>query len=411
MRHIREVELSTEINLSDWKARLEQEVLNLKKRVLESENQKTCRHLKTSQELLCLSNDEKTGCDVLRTARLIKNNKAASLQCVWLIIFVVALTTVGIIEFLRAYENRKAEFKPEKKFKTIDYGNEGIELVYQMPYIYISFYCLFSENDGWGSISDINDTLEQLLQSQDNFDNKTLITYFRDFERVDEILPVEEVKAFHTGNYTDRGFLGNFMLKLKNPLPSIGYFEYMLEINMQTFALGQTIIVDGFWVSLSKTVNSMNLKDTNYISTVNYQNLSAISATIDYNEKITRTWSNGYNSYFTSSLGEYSETLRDNSDQDPETPPEETNEDVCLVTLLFRGDLRIEYWKEYVEYDYYEWLSGMGGTFSISSIFFFWGAYQIAVNFGDGFTMGILPEISFVYKNLESVHLLKKTSK
>ena len=67
----------------------------------------------------------------------------------------------------------------------------------------------------------------------------------------------------------------------------------------------------------------------------------------------------------------------------------------------------VEHWVEYIDYDYYDWLSGMGGVLSISAIVFFWGAYYMAVIFGDKNEMGILPEMSFVFSNFENVQLLK----
>jgi hypothetical protein len=50
----------------------------------------------------------------------------------------------------------------------------------------------------------------------------------------------------------------------------------------------------------------------------------------------------------------------------------------------------------------------MGGILSISSTVFFWGAYYLAVGFGDKNAMGILPAMSFVFDNFETVHLLKE---
>merc|ERR1719382_2092415 len=115
---------------------------------------------------------------------------------------------------------------------------------------------------------------------------------------------------------------------------------------------------------------------------------SQINATIDYREKVTRTWNKGEVTHITQMLT--AEELKEGKDAV-----------VGLVGIEFQGNFMIDHWKEYVDYDYLDWLSAMGGVINLASMFFFWGAYYIAHIFGDDFTMGILPEFSFVFHNLE----------
>lgn len=405
-----ESELTKRFNLLDWKDRVEQNMLDLERRVLALEKNKMKGLSKKSSNVPSFSNAGDDGCAGLWTcASLIKIRKAAFLQCIWMIIFVVGLTILGITHFLKAKENMEAQFKPEKKYQTINYADEGTDVVYEIPYIYIYFFGAWSNSSDESNVN-MNETLELLLKSQNYFENSAWITYFDDsFEEVYIVQPIEEVQAFAEEDY-GRGFFGQFILKLEDPKPSIGSFQYEVEISMPALTLGQRIIVDGFWVSIARNEDSINWRDAIYVSTVNALNLSKISTRIDYNEKITRTWSNEKIDYFTTYLGDYSEIEQDNSDYKARSF-DKTPNDGGLVIFQFRGTPIVEYWEEYVEYDYYDWLSGMGGILGMSSIFFFWGAYYIAVIFrktGERFTMGILPEISFIFDNFESVHLLKK---
>jgi len=82
-------------------------------------------------------------------------------------------------------------------------------------------------------------------------------------------------------------------------------------------------------------------------------------------------------------------------------------DDVTMM-LSFRGNLVTEYWEEYVAYDYYDWCGFMGGMLSISLILFFKGAYLMAKICGEKNAMGILPEMSLVFKALEVTESLKE---
>ena len=76
--------------------------------------------------------------------------------------------------------------------------------------------------------------------------------------------------------------------------------------------------------------------------------------------------------------------------------------------ITFRRNLNVEHWEEYVAYDYYDWVVGMGGLLSIASTLFFNGAYYMALILGAKGTMGILPEMKLVFENYEKVNLLKE---
>jgi len=163
--------------------------------------------------------------------------------------------------------------------------------------------------------------------------------------------------------------------------------------------LGHTVWVGGLWLSIDREMATINWGELVYVNTealVYSDSNSSISihATVDYQEKVTRKISNEYVYSFSSSLEWIEMEGREN--------------EAGCVKFELRPDLMIEHWAEYVNYNYYDWCSWMGGIISIASILFFWGAYYLAVFFGESNSMGILPEMSFVFHNYETVQLLKE---
>ena len=118
----------------------------------------------------------------------------------------------------------QAEFKPQKKTQTIDYGKAIIDEPYEMPYVYIYFVCQHATYNFSSERERINETLDSLLQSQNYFLNSSHITYESGFDR--HILPIQEVKAFYDEEKVyEQHFHGYFRLKLSDPDPTLGPFE------------------------------------------------------------------------------------------------------------------------------------------------------------------------------------------
>jgi len=416
---------------------MEQHILNLRERVtnLESKENVTYQDRSVSLFKMTFSTAKDDGCCGLWTcARLIRSRKAALLQCIWLILFIVALGVLGTRELIRVRENTEAEFKPEKKMKTIDYYQAN-DLTYKMPYIYFYFFIWDKKTPdvNYSSGQTLNDTLEDLLESQNYFINQTHIAYFdNEQEYKNDPLPleIEEVKASYVKGWVDEDFFfGYFRLKLMNPEITGTYFEFQVFIDMGAMTMGSTLWVEGIWVALNRGATTFRCGNLVEVSTeIALDHGSNVTATISYDEKVTQTWTNGDDHSFSTSLEHYDvDKVRENKESVNET--EENNDSVNTadeyedtkgkkdsveypecgqVEIKFRSSMMIEHWAEYVDFDIYDWLSWMGGIISISSIFFFWVAYYLAIYFGDTYTMGILPEMSFVFDNFETVHLLKK---
>jgi len=407
-----EYEFDIEIKLSSlewklWKLRVDEDLRNLTKRLLaleRNERGELKRNITSMQSYTTASED---GLGPLSTwALLIRTNKAAFLQCIWLTVVVITISTFGIIEFLRASDNMRAEFKPEKKFQTIDYRDSKSDKQYRMPYIYLYFACtiknesVINDDFDW-SYEEINETLTYLLKSQNYFENSASITYLdEDFKISNQDLPIVEAKAFYEEPWVFGDmFFGYFRLQLADPNPLLGSFRYAIVINTKELTRGSTIWVNGFFVSVDREISTLTWHKAIYVPSANAIAYgSKISATIDYDEIVVRKWRKGDVNYFDSTLGWYHEEENNNYS---------ANWEGGEINITFRGNLLIEYWEEYVAYSYYDWISGLGGMLSLASIIFFWGAYYLVVIFGEENRMGILPGISFIFSNLEKIHVIK----
>jgi len=396
-----EVEQDSRYDSSDWriwKATMEKDMLALRERVrkIEKRDFQARSATKHSLEIMSFANAEDDGCAGLRTcASLIRKRKAALLQCIWLVIFVVTLTAVGSTQFLRARNNRTAEFKPEKKLRTINYADKENDTPYEMPYIYIYFAV-------HNITKTANETLENLLQSQDNFQGSTKVLWLdEDLYEEDADLELNEVAAVIDKEFVEEArFYGYFRLKPSNPNPSIGSFTYKVNINMKDMfaAVDKGVIVVGLWISLAKQESLSDWGNMVRVRTSGTAARSQIDATIDYTEKVTRKWNGGYVTHIAQKLTDEEEI-------------EVEGQRAGVTTIVFNGNLMIDYWQEYVDYDYFDWVSAMGGMINLASMFFFWGAYYLAHMFEESFTMGILPEFSFIFYNLETISILRQQVK
>jgi len=396
-----EEHLNSQYLLSSWKiwrTEVEKDIHNLLKRVDELENKNSDRNFLENPEVSgrkSFAEAQDDGFAGLCTcARLVRSDRASFLQCIWLVIFLVILMIVGINELRRVLDNMNAEFKPAKKYQTINYGDSQNNMTYDIPYIYLGFYVNgITTNLSYSA----NDTINDLLSSQDNFQDRVWIGYVDSsltFQR--QILPISEVDGFYTEeSVTDWGFHGFFRLKPSNPDPSIGYFIYGINLTMRNLPIAGDF--QGLFVSISRERATTIKEDQIYLRVGPAVVRDAeIQAVVEYDEKITRTYQEEYIYHLRPFLTSFNE--------DEKVKLEESK---GAVEITFRGNLMIEYWREYVDYDYLDFFSAMGGYINLSSMGFFWGAYYLALKFGKKNTMGILPEFSFIFANFETVHMLE----
>jgi len=406
LNHISRPEENTEIlrretpkDLSEWKAEVEEAMLQMKERISKLERQKL---FDFSSDPRSFATAEDDGCGGLRTCiRLIQTKKASLFQCIWLAIIITIFLTLGITQFQHAKNNVNSEFKPEKKYKTINYGDEDNDIMYEMPYVYLFFNCRSliqdEDNENYWTYDRLDKTISALLEAQNYFLNATSISYANsDYKMWSESLLIEEAIVLYEDAWVDGdSFLGYFRLKLSDPEPSLGTYRYTITMDMQNMSLDSTIWLDGFYVAVAREFDTLTWEETIYLPIDGaLLDGSEIFSTVEYDEKVVSMYDNEELVFITTSLGGYWE-----SDYD---------EDLAIFQLSIRGNPLVEYWEEYVAYDLIDWFFGMGGLLSISSVVFFWVAYYLSMFFGEKSTMGILPEFSFAFYNLEHILLLSE---
>jgi len=399
---------------------LEEELHSLNKRVCNLEKGKV---LTKSSKSLSKRNDGSVLCRTyeksfaMRSAHglagmrtcleFVMSLKVALLQCVWLLLCATFFLILAVYLFINAYRLENSEWKAERKDYTIDYSKEDISRQYPMPYFYIFFEVEVPgyENESSRLAPTVIETeLEKLLASQNYFTNKTGIIWADDIYLIEDLREVqttydeaEAVALYMEDTATERTFLGCFRIKVNDPDPGKRWVLFYITIDADALTQNKTMPVNGFYLYVARSLDNLNFNEVVSLDSDRaFSENAYMSFTIDYSEKVTR------------SIGRTDMSKIETTMSWVEITPTTPNSNLSgIVDLRARTDLIVEYWQEYVEYSYYDWLAAMGGLFSLCSIVFFQVGYIIAVIAGDGHTMGILPELSFKYSNLEMVYFLR----
>ena len=140
-----ESEIEIQLCSSDWKLwklGVDKNMRNLSERLSALERKRSDDLLSNIIRSQSFTTAREDGLSRLRTfALLIRSNKAALQQCIWLTVVLIMFLAFGIVELLRASDNMSAEFKPEKIVQTIKYTDDYSDKQYEMPYLYLSFSC------------------------------------------------------------------------------------------------------------------------------------------------------------------------------------------------------------------------------------------------------------------------------
>jgi len=277
-----------------------------------------------------------------------------------------------------------------------------------MPYFYIFFEV---EVPGYENESSrlapevINTTLDTLLASQNYFTNKTGIMWADDIYMIEDLREVqityyeeaEAVAHYIENTATENTFLGYFRIKVNDPEPGRRWVLFYITVDADALTQNKTVPVRGFYLYVARSLDDLNI---NQVVSLNsdraFSDDAYLSFTVDYTEEVIR------------SMGMTDMSKIETAMSSVEITPTTSNSNLSgTIDIRARTDLIVEYWQEYVEYGYYDWLAAMGGLFSLCSFVFFQVGYIIAVIVGNGHTMGILPELSFNFSNLEMVYFLR----
>jgi len=269
-----------------------------------------------------------------------------------------------------------------------------------MPYFIFEFFV--------GDVStanvNISDYLSKLLDSQNHFNGSATIVYTS--PETYEALQVDEAVAVsNEGGQFENGFWVRFHVKYANPDPSKGNWHLVIRLLSEKLTLEGTLTVDLLYFSIRRELRHKALGG---ISLSQHEKNKVTLSKVFYEERVTEKPSSKTSTEELSWTGKPLE-FWDVKDLDLHL---NITADLNETVLFVIPDLQVEYWEEYVDYGYQDWLMAMGGMLSIVSTIFFWMAYYVAIFLDDGVSrVGILGEMSFLYSNFANIGLIKQTIK
>jgi len=228
---------------------------------------------------------------------LITIKRVALLQCVWLALCVGLFAGVAIALFLVAYSNENATWKSEKIDYTIDYADESANHQYDMPYVYIFFQIRLpnGETEDWLSHEQINNTLRELLASQDYFVNKTGFVYMDSMNAISNDVQsysseIEAVVGYDEGWVREDSVVGYFRLKPQNPDSGREWIQFCISID--TMKLTEVVPIIGFNIYIARALSDVSLGDVVDLHIEEFSDKIYQSFSIDYTEKVKHMMNN-----------------------------------------------------------------------------------------------------------------------
>jgi len=388
---------------AQWKTDVVRELASLQTRValLEREaskrlvsyslNEGQNHELKTSTQNL----SESAGGAKSFTDRL-KTQRAARFQCCWLLICIIFFLYFAVNQLIEADLNEKSQWKPEWKRYVLDYNSPGEQ--YKMPYLWLQFF-LQPENETGSDGVDVDETIAQVLNS--SFLGETRLTFLRsNFSWGRDKQEIEEAVGFYSGS--SFGGIGVLIrLTLADPGAFFENWQTILQVNIPSLSFNETYSMTHLKLKVGRTMEKdLTLYefidyDSNW---TNFEDEAHQMFVIEYSEKVTKKYRS------TEEVGiiesELTQTLWPSAEETYSIAGIEVEKGDLVFS--FKPDLSVEHWEEYVAFGYWDWLTGMGGIFSLMSTIFFWFAYYLA-KLTDPDGVGILPEMSFVFANFETI--------
>jgi len=304
--------------------------------------------------------------------QMIKKTRIATIQCLWLFLCLVLLSYFVIFHHEKVMTSREAQYKPQKKTRVVDFTTDYEE--YQMP----EFSLIFSNPNN-------NTRFERDLQEVVD-SSKFQCNWAFD---VNDSIAFGLVKPISI-NFSNEYALWSVTIEPENP-PPIGrlwYCVWMFRSNFSSNAFSKALffvhenaddVIDGKWRPINLPFSP---EETAIVS-------------FDYSEKRTKAINEGTIREFASSINEIHALSEPNSDHNVEV----------YITM----NPQVEYWQEYVDYTLEEAAAALGGIINILTFAYFWVAYYIALWLAKhSWEMGILPQMSFIFSNLETITLIKE---
>jgi len=198
-------------------------------------------------------------------------------------------------------------------------------------------------------------------------------------------------------------------LTLADPEPMLSNWQTVLRVNMLALSSNNTYLVKYLKTKVSRTFD----QDLATYGFLNYnddwsnfdENEALELFFIEYSEKVTQKYRS------TKAVYTMESQLRQSIWTTAEDALGRTGFQVQKgdLILIYKPDLSVDHWTEYVAFGYWDWLTGIGGMFSIMSTVFFLFAYYLSKIFATDGSVGILPEMSFVFANFEEIRGIQST--
>jgi len=211
----------------------------------------------------------------------------------------------------------------------------------------------------------------------------------------------EVVVDYNSAGVDQTGFWASVRVKFEEPDPSMGNFYFVTRLKWSLMNLNPLLWVDVIYFTITR--ETWGLLPIRGLKLTWYDGMVQLHV-VSYEESVTsRLGTNHRNSieiYSRSTTG---------------MPPVEAQQwlnisaDYGDVIVQVLPDLLVDHWEEYVEYGYWDWLTAMGGLFSIICVVYFSVSYHVGLKLGhDTFELGILSEMSLIHRNIEHIHVIKK---
>jgi len=303
--------------------------------------------------------------------RMVKYTRLATVQCLWLLFCIIFYSYFIYFHCERAKSSYVAEFKPQKKSRVINFATDFEP--YQMP----NFSLIVSSP---GDKSGFDTNLRQMVDSSD-----FVCRYYFDFDSSNEFGLAKPISINVTEEYSH---LTLWMVNIVPEEPPIRSRLWYCSWRFKTKNFTEALLFvgrksgDNVWGSFK----SMHLS---------FYNDETAIVSFDYAENVIETLEDGTIYEFVTSINEV---------YLPSDPTTDFNVEVHITMHP-----EVSYWQEYIDYTPEDALSSLGGLLTLLSVAYFWVAYYIAVHLGRrSWEMGILPEMSFVFSNLEKILLIKE---
>jgi len=394
-------QLDQTFKYAQWKTDVDRKLASLQTRVALLEREASKRlvsdSLNEGQNLDLKTSTESAG-GAISFTELLKSQRTARFQCCWLLICIIFFLYFMVSQLIEADLNEKSEWKPEWKRYVLDYSSPGEQ--YKMPYLWFQFF-LYPENKTESDGIDVNETIAQVMNS--SFLGEARVTsLYSNFSWAIHKQEIEEAVGFYSGSSLD-GIGVLIRLSLADAGAFMANWQTVIRINIPSLSLNGTYSVRYFKTKVGRTIEH----DLGQYEFINYDedwskfedDESHQLFFIEYNEKVTKMYRG------TVEVGTIESQLTQTIWTTAEDSYIRTKIEVEKgdLVFLFKPDLSVDYWTEYVAYGYWDWLTGMGGIFSLMSTIFFWVAYYLAKLSDEDGHVGILPDMSFTFANFEMI--------